>query len=173
MLILHKYTNSFSKMFLKEKHKLLKILGDKCIVEHIGSTAIPGVNGKGVIDIMLVFTNKKEINIAVKKLAKKGYCLSGNNKNRKGRAFMSSAGVRESALGDTHLHLITKDNDSYFNAVFFRDYLINHPREKQKYIDLKHQILRAVEGDRKKYTQMKKEFIKRTVKLAQINQKTE
>ncbi|MBU1000105.1 GrpB family protein [Patescibacteria group bacterium] len=166
MLTLHKYSNSFVKIFQKEKQKLQRILSNQCVIEHIGSTAIPGADGKGVIDITLVFNNKNEINAAVKLLVKKSYCLSSKNTDRNDRVFMSSAGTRESSLGDIHLHLTTKDSKSYKNAALFRDYLIDHPTEKQQYIDLKHQISKMICGNRIKYTKMKNEFIEKIISLA-------
>ncbi|MDD5147754.1 MAG: GrpB family protein [Candidatus Daviesbacteria bacterium] len=167
MLTLHKYSNSFARIFQKEKQKLQRILGNQCMIEHIGSTAIPGTDGKGVIDITLVFNNKNEIDTAIKLLVKKGYHLSKKNIDRNDQVFfISSAGTRESILGDIHFHLTTKENKSYKNASVFRDYLIDHPTEKQQYIDLKYQILKMVNGNRIKYTKMKSEFIKKIINLA-------
>lgn len=46
------YNELFSKLFLEEKRRLLNILKEECFdVKHIGSTAIPGLGGKGIIDI--------------------------------------------------------------------------------------------------------------------------
>lgn len=165
MLTLHEYNKSFVKIFQKEKKKLKNIVGNQYIIEHIGSTAIAETDGKGVIDIILVFNNKHEINKAIKKLIKNGYHLSKNTV-RNNRIFMSSAGTTESTLGDTHLHLTTKDSETHKNTILFRDYLINHPAKKQQYINLKYQILKTVGGDRIRYTQMKNEFIEKIIKLA-------
>lgn len=166
MLTLHHYSASFSKLFQKEKEGLQSILGNQCIIEHIGSTAIPRTDGKGVIDIMLVFNNKNEIDTAVKLLVKKGYHLSKENIDRNDRVFMSSAGTRESSLDDIHLHLTTKGSESCKNALLFRDYLTTHPTQKQQYINLKYQIFKTVGGNRVRYTQMKNEFIEKIINLA-------
>lgn len=55
MLILHKYNSKYARLFQNEKKKLNNALNNICLVDHIGSTAIPGVDGKGIIDIMLVY----------------------------------------------------------------------------------------------------------------------
>lgn len=166
MLSLFKYKGSFATLFQKEKRGLKNILGNKCIIEHVGSTAIPGVDGKGIIDIMLVFDDIDKIGVAVELLRKKGYFLATDNKDRGGRVFMSLAGSRESTLGDIHLHLTTKDSKSFLNAMLFRDYLIDHPNERQKYVDLKYKISKRVSGNRIEYTKLKSKFIKRIIAKA-------
>ena len=163
---IYKYSESFLSLFKKEKEKLKKILGNISLIEHIGSTAIPGVDGKGVIDIMLIFKDQNEIKKAVELLQVNGYFLANDKIERKNRVFMSSIGNRESDFGDIHLHLTTKDNDDYLNAILFRDFLKKHPKEKKEYIDLKYQLFNKVDGDRPKYTELKSAFIKKIIDLA-------
>lgn len=166
MLCIYKYSEVFPSLFEKEKKKLEKILGKVCLIEHIGSTAIEGVDGKGIIDIMLVFEIQNDIESAVELLQKNGYFLSENNASRNGRIFMSSVKIGESDFGDIHLHLNTQDNNDFLNVILFRDYLRNHPKERQEYIDLKYQLFKSVEGDRKKYTGSKTDFVEKIVALA-------
>lgn len=166
MFHIYKYNDSFPFLFQNEKNNLKKILGNICLIEHIGSTAIPGMDGKGVIDIMLIFEKQSEIKVTIKLLQKNGYFLADDKIDRKNRIFMSSTGIKESSLGDIHLHLTTKDNDAYLNAVLFRDYLIKHPKAKKEYIDLKYQLFNKVVGNRPKYTELKSDFIKKIINLA-------
>lgn len=166
MLTLYKYSDDFPKLFQQEKQELEKIIGTTCQIEHIGSTAIPGVDGKGIIDIMLVFTNQSEINNAVNLLKSAGYVLPEDTIDRGGRVYMSSVNSNNSSLGDIHLHLEHQNSDSCKNAILFRNYLISHPTEKQRYIDLKYQLVDTVNGDRAQYTNLKAEFINKIIKLA-------
>jgi GrpB-like predicted nucleotidyltransferase (UPF0157 family) len=162
MFAIHKYSNSFVTIFEKEKNRLTGILGNNCIIEHIGSTAIPDTDGKGVIDIMVVFEKKEYIKPAIKLLQKNGY-ISGNDN------FMSTAGAKESGLGDIHLHLTTKKDNAYSNAILFRNYLREHPKEKKEYIDLKYQLFDKVTGNRPQYTKLKSDFIEKIISLAKKN----
>lgn len=166
MLNIYKYNSSFLLLFKKEQKKLEQILGNICIIEHIGSTAIPKVDGKGVIDIMLIFEEQNEIETAINQLQKNGYFLANDKIDRKGRFFLSSTGKKESDFGDIHLHLTTKNNDDYLNAILFRDYLKYHPKKRQEYVDLKYKLFNEVDGDRKKYTELKSNFIKKVICLA-------
>lgn len=165
MLQIHKYDPSYVTLFQIEREKIVRILGDTCLIEHIGSTAIPGVDGKGIIDILLIFNKTDEIMAASKLLRENGYFLSTNKINRDGRVFMASSGESESRPGDVHLHLVSKDNN-YQQTILFRDYLIHHPDIKRSYIDLKYELVNKVAGDRTKYTKSKSDFINKIVALS-------
>ena len=80
---------------------------------------------------------------------------------------MTSSGDRESGSGDIHLHLATKDNQDFLNAILFRDYLIRHPEARQSYIDLKYELYKKVAGNRSEYTKLKNRFIENIIALAQ------
>jgi len=165
-LQLHKYNNQYVNIFIGVSNKLHSILNNQCEIHHIGSTSIPGTDGKGVIDIMLVFNKSESIKQAINKLQSEGYYLSKNSINPEDRIFMSSSAQIESKEGDIHLHLTTKDSDSYKNTILFRDYLINHPEIKQQYIDLKYQIKDKVGDDRSAYTKSKSDFITNIINIA-------
>lgn len=135
-------------------------------MEHIGSTAIPGVDGKGVIDIMLAFNDMDDVKSAIKLLENANYFLSTDDIKRNSRIFMSSTGETESGEGDIHLHILTKDNVDYSRAIMFRDYLIKHQEARQSYNALKYELSKQVNGDRIKYTMLKDKFIKNTINLS-------
>ena len=165
MFQIHKYNPSYKDIFQNESEKIANILKCNYLIEHIGSTSVPGLDGKGVIDIMLVFNNIEEVNLAALILKNK-YFLSNDGVNRKDRIFLTSSGDKESNEGDIHLHLVTKDNNDYLNAILFRDYLLQHPKTKQEYIDLKYKIFQKVDGDRAEYTKQKSDFIKDIIAIA-------
>lgn len=166
MLTLHKYNPKYVVLFQKEKDKLDTLLNNTCLVEHIGSTAIPGADGKGIIDIMLVFNDMDDLASAIKLLEKANYFSSTDDIKRNGRIFMSSTGETESDEGDIHLHLLTKDNEEYSRAIVFRDYLIEHKEARQSYNALKYELFKTVNGDRNQYTILKDTFINNTIERA-------
>ena len=61
------YNEKYPMLFKKEKSKLKKIFPKNAVIEHIGSTAIPNLGGKGVIDLYVTVKNK-EIKNTKKKL---------------------------------------------------------------------------------------------------------
>lgn len=158
-------SNCLINRFQEEKARLTRLLsGGK--IEHFGSTAIPGVYGKGVIDIMVAFSTKQKIDDAIKILTKNGYLLlKGNQKTRGDRIFFSTSGKKESSKGDIHLHLVLKGSQDFKNALLFRDYLIKHPQWAKEYSDLKFKLQKQSQN-REQYTQMKKGFIDKVIALA-------
>lgn len=166
---IHKYRSDAPRLFNSERKKLISILGKNCLIEHIGSTAIPGTDGKGVIDIMLGFNNFRQREKAVFLLKNQGYFLSSKSRKSlrdQSRIFMSSAGEKESGPGDFHLHLVLKKGRVLAEAVAFRDYLTSHPKEKKQYAKLKYQLAKKVGKNRALYTKLKKDFINKSVKKA-------
>jgi len=164
MLQILEYDPSFNDVFKNEREKIARLLKCDYFIHHIGSTAIPGMVGKGVIDIMITFTTVPEIKSAVLSL-KNDYYLGSDKIERGDRIFMTSSDV-ESKFGDVHLHLALDGSEDYINAILFRDYLIKHPDAKQTYIDLKYKLLKDVHGDRAEYTKQKSDFIKKVLTLA-------
>ena len=164
MLKICPYDPCFVDIFRRELDKISSILDSDCQVEHIGSTSIPGMAGKGVIDIMVAFNSKGELNSGVN-LLKNYYYPSDDNSGRNGRVFMRSS-KNESVAGDIHLHLLTKDNPDFLNVLLFRNFLINNPADQKAYAELKYKLKKEVGDDRKKYTELKNDFIKNVIDKA-------
>lgn len=159
MISIYPYCPEFTGKFKKEKIRLEMILGDSVRIEHFGSTAIPGVLGKGVIDIIIGFDSWVDIQKALPFLQMNDYIIS-YNKQRKDRIFLSTAGEKESSFLDIHLHLTNKDSFVFKDALLFRDYLKKNRELKKQYNQLKEQIIRTVRDDRRLYTKLKSNFIK-------------
>lgn len=70
--VFRKYNPKVRTFFSSEKKKLLKLLGVKSKIEHIGSTSIPGLGGKGILDIVIGIS-KTKIAGAKSKLENFGY----------------------------------------------------------------------------------------------------
>ena len=164
MLEICPYDPHFVDIFRRELDKISSIIDFDCRIEHIGSTSIPGMVGKGVIDIMVAFNSKDELSNGVN-LLKNYYYLSEDNSGRNGRIFMRSS-KNESTAGDIHLHLLTKDNPDLFNVLLFRNFLINNPDDQKAYAELKYMLKQKVGDDRKKYTELKNDFIKNIIDKA-------
>ena len=162
-MLLYKYNPVYKRIFREESNKIANILGGNCLIEHIGSTAVPELDGKGVIDIMIAFKDTDEQEIAVL-LLENYYHTSDGGDN--GRIFMTSSGEKESQPGDIHLHLVLTDSENLNNAILFRNYLIQNPEAKRAYSDLKYKICQKVGDDRAEYTRLKSSFINEIIAKA-------
>jgi len=155
------YYQKFLKDFEKEKEKISKVLKAEDIeIHHIGSTAIPGLGGKGIIDIMLAINTWKDLDNIIKKL--RGIGLRHIHPKEGGRVFLSKIGITK--LGDVHIHIVKKGGKPYKNLLFFRDHLKNHKEEAEKYFNLKLKWLKMFKKDRKRYTKGKIEYVKNILK---------
>lgn len=153
------YYQKFLKDFEREKNRISKVLKG-VEIHHIGSTAVPGLGGKGIIDIILGINNWKDLDGIVKKLENMGF--GHIHPREKGRVFLSKKGL--TGLGDTHIHVVKKEGRVYKEFLSFRDYLRKHKGEAEKYFNLKLKWLKEFKKDRKKYTKEKENYMKGVLK---------
>ncbi len=134
-------------------------------IEHIGSTAIPNIETKATVD-MLVATpkSKKERGIIIEKMSGAG---SQHMKDHPSHIMFvrgyTPTGVEEISY---HIHMGSLDEDQLWDRVYFRDYLIENPDIARKYGDLKKELSIEHEFDREAYTEAKGKFIEEVTKEA-------
>jgi len=160
--IYEKYTPKYKTRFLKEKKFLEKILGSDAVIEHIGSTAVPGLGGKGIIDIM-IFAPKSKIQTYSGKLQKAGY-LFRENASKPNRLFFRTD-YENKTMRKIHIHL-TFSRKELAEKMAFRDFMISHPVEAKKYAKLKKKAIKFAEGEGKRYRKYKESFLKTITKKA-------
>ena len=132
---------------------------------HIGSTAIPAIKAKPIIDILVeVQTTVNWDNIRTT-LENNGYiCMSAGERKMSFNKGYTPAGYAEKVF---HIHIRnTGDNDE----VYFRDYLNSHPDTAKEYENLKLSLLPAYTHNRDGYTEAKTEFVKKITEKARGNQ---
>jgi len=162
--IFKKYDKNYKKLFQSEKIKLKKILGSLIDIEHIGSTSVPGLGGKGIIDI-LVSTARESIFSAKKKMEKAGYEFR-EVASTKSRLFFRRDYKRGGKIRRVHLHLVKFGGKDYAMAIGFRNYLIKYPEITKKYVLLKKDAVKKAKGDGKLYRKYKNGFIAKIVQKA-------
>ena len=158
MLKIYKSRKNFPKTFIINKRNIQNILGDSCVIEHVGSTAVLGVAGKGIIDILIGFDNEEQIKVAVMSLTDNGYFSGRINSSRTDRIFMASS-EDDTTLGDVHLHLVMKESKDFGKFIKVRDFLRQNPEEAKKYSELKFKIAQETGNDREEYKKRKSKFV--------------
>ena len=123
-------------------------------VEHVGSTAVPGLPAKPTIDILVVVPDPASGRKAVAPLTAIGYEFRGEL-GIPGR-FYFSKGLRRTH----HLHLYPRGHPEIARLLLFRDYLRAHPEAARAYADLKLALAERFPNDREAYTEAKSGFIK-------------
>ncbi len=131
------------------------------ILNHIGSTAIPGIQAKPIADILIevpidcAFADIRNILIA------SGYiCMSESQTRMSFNKGYTPEGYADKVF-HIHVHRVG-DNDE----ILFRDYLISHPKTAKEYESLKISLLPKYQNNRDAYTEAKSDFVKRTTERA-------
>jgi GrpB-like predicted nucleotidyltransferase (UPF0157 family) len=130
-------------------------------IEHIGSTAVPGLAAKPVIDIMAAVQTLEASRSAISAASALGYCYFPYRPDSEHWFCKPSPAFRTH-----HLHLVPIDSPQWRRAVAFRDYLRAHSDVAGEYETLKRQLALEYRDDREAYTQAKHPFITRITDAA-------
>lgn len=131
------YSPLFPIVFKKEKERIQKYI-KKSIIEHIGSTSVPNLDGKGYIDLMvcvpkeLMKHTKKTLEAKLRYEYKKDVSVKG-----KREFFKKIASSQYSDKTFYHLHLTYLNSQYHKEAINFRDFLIKNPKYTKKYSEIK------------------------------------
>ena len=162
----------WSELFEQEKQLLKNTFGSTIIaIEHIGSTAIPGIPAKPIID-MNIGVGSLEIARGMKeKFEKLGYVhrpfVLGHTKEELKWQELYVKGPE--AKRTHHAHVTVYDNNYWKNDLLFRDYIRNNPVRAKQYAKLKKELAEKYADDRGTYTKNKEQFINDTLELARKN----
>ena len=157
-------TKLWRELFEKEKSIIEKRIGRHVDnIQHIGSTSIPLIPAKPIIDIGIgVKDIKEKSNIIIDKLEEIGYEFKGE-RGIPDRYYF----VKGSPENRTHyLHMYEKGHTALRNCYLFRDYLKNNKKFADKYAKLKLNHWRKYKNNREKYTEKKSDFIKEVLEKA-------
>jgi GrpB-like predicted nucleotidyltransferase (UPF0157 family) len=155
------YDPEWPKQFRAEAEKLSELLGDTALgIHHIGSTAVPGLAAKPVVDLMVEVTNLETIQSMTGEFNKAGYEVLGES-GIPGRHFVTrnSDGVR------THdIHIFQTGHTEIEQMILFRDRMRENPSEAEAYSIMKYELANQYRHDPIRYTQEKSEFIMNSIK---------
>jgi len=122
-------------------------------IEHVGSTAVPGLAAKPIIDIDILLRSAADVPLAITRLTFLGYQHQGDLGVLGREAFRPPPGAIPH-----HLYACPPDSRAYRSHIEFRDHLRNHPQDVGAYATLKRSLAESV-VDREAYTQAKTGFI--------------
>jgi GrpB-like predicted nucleotidyltransferase (UPF0157 family) len=164
------YDNAWPRMFEEEKRHLLECLPGELIrrIEHFGSTAIPKLASKPVVDMLVEVSSLAETKERiVPVLEKQGYDYFWRaTHGEDGPPFYAWFIKRDSEGKRTHhIHMVERDFEQW-DRLLFRDYLIDRPEIAREYETLKLTLAREYQDDRVAYTNGKTEFIVRVTQEA-------
>ena len=157
-MVLTAYQAHWPEHFEKIKKALLL---KECVhiigIEHIGSTAVPGLPAKPIIDIDIIYNTSSDFVHIRSHLRRLGYQHSGNQGIAHREVFKRGKNQNHAVLDGIkhHLYACPALSEELNRHITFRDYLRNHPEKRIQYADLKNEIANKSGQDRKKYAALK------------------
>ena len=155
--VFRKYNPEYQAFFTLEKKKIAKSLDPSVKIEHVGSTAILGLGGKGILDIV-VGVSKLKIAEVKNKLEEAGYEFR-EKASYPERLFFRIDYPCKNRKRRIHLHFTKFGGQDWKEMISFRDYLLKHPEAVKQYIKIKKEGVKKSLGDGEKYRRHKEKFI--------------
>lgn len=157
-IVIVDYDPSWPLLFEQEAARIRKALSPNLItrIEHFGSTAVPGLAAKPVIDLLIAVQSLKKAQDAITPLESLGYAYWFDNPDLERLFFVK--GLPPNGPRTHHIHMI-KPNSPLWDRLLFKDYLCQHPDEAARYAELKQDLAGRWGCDREAYTQAKTEYI--------------
>lgn len=167
---LEKFNPAWPAIFRDEKRVIQNLLSEKRCGEiaHFGSTAIPGIHAKPIIDMLVEIpgdaTSRTQI---IEIMQKAGYYHIPRNDSPPPYSMFVKGYTPRGFEGQVfHLHCAPKSHTGLWNRICFRDYLVNNPGTAKKYEALKLRLAREFRYDRDGYTAAKGDFVKKITRKA-------
>ena len=165
-VIIKPYDKNLPIYFQQENKFLSKRISNDFEIYHIGSSSVPGLGGKNVVDIILLAPNKKRALNITKKLKFIGYTHNPKAGDENRIFFNRHIFQGKKRVYIVHIHLMWKPNNKYKDHILFRDYLTQHSEEAKKYYALKKVWAKKAGAIRHKFPAMKTEYINQVLMKA-------
>jgi GrpB-like predicted nucleotidyltransferase (UPF0157 family) len=151
------YDSRWPLLYRVEAERLIKILdGELMRLHHIGSTSVPGLAAKPLIDMLAEVRDIEKLDGLNERMMAAGYTPKGEYGITGRRYFFKGSAERHTH----HLHAFQEGNAEIVRHLLFRDFLRSHPAEAQAYGDLKLSLASRFTADIESYMDGKDAFIK-------------
>ncbi len=163
-IIIEDYNPGWPERFEEICSRIAPALGDLAArIEHVGSTAVPGLASKPIIDLDILLHAADDLPAVVLKLKALGYKHQGTLGIPGREAFKSAAHDIPH-----HLYVCLPDGPEYARHIAFRNFLRTHREDAEAYSNLKRYLSGRFSIDRDAYTQAKTEFIEEVLRKAEV-----
>lgn len=162
-IFLVSYDPNWVSKFEEEKVLIQKTIGNFITggIHHIGSTSIPGLSAKPIIDILVGVDSLEKTKPCIELLKEIEYCYYPYK--TESRHWFCKPSLEKRTH---HVHLIETSHPEFKAVLAFRDYLITYPEKAKEYEDLKVELARKFANDREAYTEGKTNFVKAVTEQA-------
>jgi GrpB-like predicted nucleotidyltransferase (UPF0157 family) len=166
-IVIANYDPNWPTLFEQEKSRLTEVVGDHVLsIQHVGSTSVPGLGAKPIIDIMIAVRSLEEADgFCIRPIVEIGYeyVQEFERETPQRRYFRKS---NEAGVRTHHIHMVVINSDWWIDHLLFRDFLRADGEARRAYEALKRQLAEREWSDRNDYTDAKTEFILKTMETA-------
>jgi len=154
-VIIEDYDPRWPQQFEMLRSRIAAVLNELAVcIEHVGSTAVPGLAAKPVIDIDILLRSSSDLPLVIRRLAELGYQHRGDLGISGREAFRAKGQAVQH-----HLYVCPPESYEYKRHIAFRNYLREHAAEADDYALLKRELARKFGSDREGYNQAKNQFV--------------
>ncbi|MDD4474243.1 MAG: GrpB family protein [Eubacteriales bacterium] len=166
-IILSEYNFAWPEWYAEEKASLERLIGIENIarISHFGSTSVPGLLAKPTVDILLEIKENTDIEKLIAVMPDDEYICLRQQTVDSPDCVMFLKGYLHDGFASKVFHIHVR-HPSDWDELYFRDYLISHPKAVAEYAELKRGLFKDYEHNRDGYTAAKGEFIKKVTKKA-------
>lgn len=158
------YSKIFPELFLKEKERISSQIKTALAIEHIGSTSVPNLGGKGIIDIAIA-VHRQDMDSVSEQLQSLGYEFRPTFSTPDRFYYIIYLPDPEEGNRRYHVHLTYPENSEWGQFIGFRDYLRNHPDEVEEYAAMKRQAVDEANHEGERYRKIKEPMFKKVSSL--------
>ncbi len=149
------YDPQWPEMFDSESKLIKQALGNNCIdIHHIGSTSVPGLSAKPIIDILPVVKDIQEVDKSIKAMESLGYEAKGEHGIAFRRFFQKGQNVKTH-----HVHVYEENDPEISRYLKFRDWMRSHEDDARNYANLKMELAAKFPRDMLQYCNGKDAFV--------------
>ena len=174
-MILEKYSSGWVKDFEYVKYEIeIALEGLTYNIEHVGSTSVPNLDSKPIIDIDIIYTDLADFMKIKYRLEKTGYYHNGNQGIEDREVFKRKRnGINEILnIVKHHLYVCPSHSKALERHILSRNFLRKHDWARLKYQQMKYELAEKANQDRKLYAALKElnvnDFIDLIVKEEKI-----
>jgi GrpB-like predicted nucleotidyltransferase (UPF0157 family) len=163
-IFLVSYDERWPELFIKEKARLSTAFTEDLRIEHIGSTAVPGLEAKPTIDILFEQPAGRSAEEIIAVLQEYEYYDLTDHRDH--LMFIRGYGLTGLEKESYHIHMAPFSREDLWDRVYFRDWLRRERGEAAAYEQLKRRLAARFPHDREAYTKGKAEYVEAVTKKA-------
>ncbi len=160
-IVIVDYDPAWPIRFERERRMIVRTLGDRALaVDHIGSTSVPGLAAKPIIDICLTTADSADESAYLGSLMEAGYEL------RVREPEFHQHRMLRSPAHDVHVHVFTLGSSEISRYFVFRDWLRQHPEDRDRYARTKRDLAQQDWPSSQDYADAKTEVVEEIIQRA-------